>query len=175
MTTPTDHDLNVSLARLMGWTPCDGIGRLFEEYDRLVRWEEHNSRLDATDPVVERAIARGRIVAFIANTATLQQDAHTSMNAEPQPQDVEEAWDDYDKWSQRYFYHRKALDGQRAADARRAIEQAIRADERERWAEREQQLVEERDYYLSLLEQLHRDTHDALADYRAVLNQERPA
>ena len=45
------------------------IGALFEAYDRLVRWEEHSGRLDATDPVHERAAARGRIVAFIASWA----------------------------------------------------------------------------------------------------------
>lgn len=45
------------------------ISGLFEAYDRLVRWEEHSGRLDAREPIVERAVARGRIVAFIANTA----------------------------------------------------------------------------------------------------------
>lgn len=61
------QDSAVEEARSFGHD--DEIGRLFEEYDRLVRWEEHNSRLDAQEPIVERAVARGRIVAFIANTA----------------------------------------------------------------------------------------------------------
>ena len=45
------------------------IGTAFAEYDRLVRWEEHDSRLGATDPVHERAAARGRIVALVASLA----------------------------------------------------------------------------------------------------------
>jgi hypothetical protein len=110
----------------------DEIGRLFEEYDRLVRWEEHNSRLDATDPVVERAIARGRIVAFIANTATLQQDAHTSMNAEPEPQNVDAArravesaiYADYEISDERFATRFHALN---------RLEAAIRAEERSRY------------------------------------------
>lgn len=47
----------------------DEIGAAFEAYDRLVRWEEHDSRIDAQDPIHERAAARGRIVALIANLA----------------------------------------------------------------------------------------------------------
>lgn len=43
------------------------IGVAFAEYDRLVRWEEHDSTLAATDPVHERAAARGRIVSLVAN------------------------------------------------------------------------------------------------------------
>ena len=95
------------------------------------------------------------------------------MAAEPEPQDVD--------WRRLYeqqlstsgagvgaYWSRDGLGWFIPLD----LEQAVRSDERTRWAAREQQLVEERDYYLSLLEQLHRDTHDALADRRAVLGQE---
>jgi hypothetical protein len=66
-----------------GFGHDEEIGALFEAYDRLVRWEEHNSRLDAQEPIVERAVARGKIVAFIANTA------FRAALAAPEPQDVE--------------------------------------------------------------------------------------
>ena len=45
------------------------IGAAFTAYDKLVRWEEYNSRLDAVEPIHERAMQRGRIVALIANLA----------------------------------------------------------------------------------------------------------
>jgi len=37
-----------------------------------VRWEEtrEGSRLDATEPIIERAQARGHVVALVANLAT---------------------------------------------------------------------------------------------------------
>lgn len=123
------------------------IGRLFEEYDRLVRWEEHDSRLDATDPVIERAVVRGRIVAFIANTATLQQDAHTSI-AEPEPQDVEEARecdnceeevDAGDLWK---WHPPLSTEPDEVIELCRACFRGAIADERTRWAERERLLVE---------------------------------
>ena len=65
------------------------IGAAFEQYDRLVRWEEHNSRLDATDPVHERAMQRGRIVALIANlAATATKQRYTSAEKVPGYDDV---------------------------------------------------------------------------------------
>lgn len=57
--------------------PLDALGHqddilaAFAAYDRLVRWEEtrEGSRLDATETIIERAQARGHIVALVANIA----------------------------------------------------------------------------------------------------------
>lgn len=75
----------------------DEIMEAFVAYDRLVRWEEHNSRLDATEPIVERAYARGRIVALVANLAaqalgvTSDDSETTTPNTEPNPDSIVEA------------------------------------------------------------------------------------
>lgn len=55
----------------------DEISAAFEAYDRLVRWEEHDSRLDAQDPIHERAATRGHIVALIANLAVAECEARS--------------------------------------------------------------------------------------------------
>ena len=87
---PTDHD-SIDPGHE------DEIMEAFVAYDRLVRWEEHNSRLDATEPIVERAYARGRIVALVANLAaqalgvTSDDSETTTPNTEPNPDSIVEA------------------------------------------------------------------------------------